>query len=123
LLENMVDEYDLKVCKSYLNSPEKSINPTEIIQNIYKDIRKGNSKKNIIINFLYTLANSIVAIAKTNNYKHIAFSGGVFQNTTLLDMLIELTPTEIKLYFHTEVSPNDENISFGQLMYYLHIKN
>ncbi len=123
LLENLVTNYDLKSCKNYVNTLEKGISATEIIRNIDRDIKRGESKENIIINFLFTLASAIVKIAKTNNYKHIALSGGVFQNTILMDMLIELTPKEIKLYFHKDLSPNDENISFGQIMYYLHIKN
>jgi len=119
----LVTNYDLKSCKNYVNTLEKGISATEIIRNIDRDIKRGESKENIIINFLFTLASAIVKIAKTNNYKHIALSGGVFQNTILMDMLIELTPKEIKLYFHKDLSPNDENISFGQIMYYLHIKN
>lgn len=122
LLENIVENYDLKSCESYLNSSEE-FSAKQIISNIYKDILIGISNKTIIHNFLFTLGNYIVEFAKNNNYKHIAFSGGVFQNTTLVDMIIELAPKEIKLYFHSNLSPNDENISFGQLMYYLHIKN
>ncbi len=122
LLENIVENYDLKSCKSYLNSSEE-FSAKQIMSNIYKDILLGISNKTIIHNFLFTLGNYIVEFAKNNNYKHIAFSGGVFQNTTLIDMIIELAPEEIKLYFHSNLSPNDENISFGQLMYYLHIKN
>ena len=123
LLENSISTYDLNTCKRYLNSTEKGISATEIIHNIYMDLQIGETKENCIINFLYTLASSIIAVAKSNNYSHIACSGGVFQNTTLVDMLIELTPKEIKLYFHKDLSPNDENICFGQLMYYLHINN
>jgi len=123
LLENLVTDYNLKNCKSYLSAIEKGISAKEIINNIFKDIKAGKPKQSIILNFLFTLANAIIEIAKTNNYKHVAFSGGVFQNTTLVDMLIELAPKEIKLYFHKDLSPNDENISFGQLMYYVHIKN
>ena len=122
LLENFVEYYDLKSCKSYLNFSEV-FSAKEIILNIYKDILIGSSSKSIIVNFLFTLANFIVNYAEKHHYKHLAFSGGVFQNTTLIDMLIELAPKEIKLYFHKDLSPNDENISFGQLMYYLHIKN
>jgi hydrogenase maturation protein HypF len=122
LLENVVETYDFKSCKSYLNSSEV-FSAKEIILNIYKDISIGNSSKSIIPNFLFTLANFIVNYAEKHHYKHLAFSGGVFQNTTLIDMLIELAPKEIKLYFHKDLSPNDENISFGQLMYYLHLKN
>jgi len=123
LLENLVINYNLKFCKSYLSSIEKGISSKEIINNIFKDIKMGKSKKSIISNFLFTLASTIIEMAKTNNYKYVAFSGGVFQNTILVDMLIELAPKEIKLYFHKDLSPNDENISFGQLMYYIHIKN
>ena len=121
LLENSISSYDIKSCKSYLSAPEKGISATEIIKNIYADFQNGNPTNQLILNFLYTLAYSIVAFAKTKNYKKIAFSGGVFQNTTLVDIIIELAPKEIKLYFHKDLSPNDENISFGQLMYYLNI--
>jgi len=123
LMENLITAYKLNSCKSYLVTIENEISSEEIIRNIGIDFKNGNSKENIIINFLYTLANAIIEIAKTNQYNHIAFSGGVFQNTTLVDMLLELAPKELKLYFHNNLSPNDENISFGQLMYYLNIKN
>ena len=121
LLENKITDYDISNCKNYLTSIENGISATQIISAIYNDIQQGSLTQNIIANFLFTLANSIIAIAKKHNYKHIALSGGVFQNTTLVDMLIALTPKEIKLYFHKDLSPNDENISFGQIMYYLKI--
>lgn len=122
LLENLVTGYNLKHCKSYIHNFEGKISSKEIIKNIAIDIKNGINKEKIVANFIFTLANLIITIAKINNYKHVAFSGGVFQNSTLVDMLLELAPKEIKLYFHTNLSPNDENISFGQLMYYLHIK-
>ncbi|MDP3360099.1 MAG: carbamoyltransferase HypF [Lutibacter sp.] len=122
LLENKISNYVLKSCRSYLLDPKNGISATEIIKNIYADLNNGTAKENIIVNFLYTLASAIIELAKTNNYKHVACSGGVFQNTTLVDIIIELAPKEIKLYFHKDLSPNDENVSFGQLMYYLNIK-
>ena len=121
LLENRIAEYNLKSCRSYLSDPEKGISATEIIKNIFGDLQNKKPTEQIILNFLYTLASSIVELAKNKNYKHIAFSGGVFQNTTLVDLLIALAPKEIKLYFHKDLSPNDENVSFGQMMYYLNI--
>jgi hydrogenase maturation protein HypF len=122
LMENRIQNYDLKSCICYLLAPEKGISAIEIIKNIYADIQRKTPSEEIIINFLYTLAFSIIEMAKSKNYKHITFSGGVFQNTTLLDLLIALAPKEINLYFHKDLSPNDENSSFGQLMYYLNIK-
>ncbi|WP_456424290.1 carbamoyltransferase HypF [Lutibacter sp.] len=123
LLENLVVDYDLKSSINYLPDFESEISSKEIIKNIAIDLKKGTKKEKIIVNFLFTLATIIIEMTKINNYKHVAFSGGVFQNTTLVDMLIELAPKGIKLYFHKDLSPNDENISFGQLMYYVHIKN
>ena len=123
LLENYIQGYKLENCRYYLSENETEFSANEIIKSIYKDLKEGVSKKDIIANFLFTLASYIIDVAIKNNIKNIAFSGGVFQNTTLVDMLIELTPKKIKLYFHKDLSPNDENISFGQMMYYFHIKN
>tara|TARA_R110001583_G_scaffold179638_2_gene336525 strand:+ start:24560 stop:26815 length:2256 start_codon:yes stop_codon:yes gene_type:complete len=123
LLENLVSEYELSACKSYLIKFETEISSEEIIKNIATDFKNGIPKQTIVINFLFTVATIIIEVSKSNNYNHIALSGGVFQNTILVDMLLELAPKELKLYFHKEVSPNDENVSFGQLMYYLNIKN
>ncbi|MBT8314932.1 MAG: carbamoyltransferase HypF [Maribacter sp.] len=123
LMENLVLDYDLKSCKSYLSPTESTISPKVIINNIYADVELGEPRERIITNFLFTLANSVLKVAKNYGFEHIALSGGVFQNTTLVDMLREVVPSEIYLYFHKELSPNDENISFGQIMYYEHIKN
>ncbi|MCF6214364.1 MAG: carbamoyltransferase HypF [Flavobacteriaceae bacterium] len=122
LLENHVTDYELASCKSYLPNYEDSISAKSILKNIYADLINGISKENIIVNFLFTLASSILKTARNHHFTNIALSGGVFQNTTLIDMLIALAPKEKKLYFHKDLPPNDENISFGQIMYYLNIK-
>ena len=62
-------------------------------------------------------------IADKHNLKTIAFSGGVFQNTTLIDMVKEIGDAKYRLYFNRNLAPNDENISFGQIMYYLNCMN
>jgi len=123
LLENSISSYNLSKCKSYLSDFKKDISAKEIIFNIYKDLSDEKSKEEIAANFLYTLATLIIDMAKSNNYVNIALSGGVFQNSILVDMLLALAPSKINLYFHKELSPNDENISFGQMMYYLNINN
>jgi hydrogenase maturation protein HypF len=76
----------------------------------------------IALNFHCTLIKVIEKIAVWKNSKHIAFSGGVFQNSVLLDLAIQILKPNFKLYFHEKLSPNDENISFGQLNYYLNIQ-
>ncbi|GGK54975.1 MULTISPECIES: carbamoyltransferase HypF [Flavobacteriaceae] len=121
LLENSILNYNLKTCKTYCQLNSLGFSAKEIIKNIYKDVEEGIDRTQIISNFLFTLATHILNFSKEKGFNKIALSGGVFQNTTLVDMLIELASKEIKLYFHKDLSPNDENSSFGQLMYYLNI--
>jgi hydrogenase maturation factor HypF (carbamoyltransferase family) len=49
----------------------------------------------------------------------LAFSGGVFQNALLVDLLIQNTKKTKTVYFQKEVSPNDEGVALGQIAYYL----
>jgi hydrogenase maturation protein HypF len=124
LMENLVDTYDLSACNSYCSILENGLIPTrELLLNLFLDLKSGNKKENVVVNFFYTLASLIFQIAQKYNFKHIAFSGGVFQNTTLIDMIKEIGEKEYKLYFNINLAPNDENISFGQMMYYLQCSN
>jgi hydrogenase maturation protein HypF len=123
LIENYIMDYKLEDCESYCSKLKGGLVPTkELFYNLHVDYKKGNSKENVITNFLFTLASLVYQIADHNNLKIIAFSGGVFQNTTLIDMIKEIGEAEYKLYFNRNLSPNDENISFGQIMYYLNVK-
>ncbi|MGB5362034.1 MAG: carbamoyltransferase HypF [Aureibaculum sp.] len=124
LLENYIENYDLNTCKSYGNVLDDLVIPTQLIlKNIYIDINAGLPKKAIIANFLYTLANIILTIAKQNNFNKLAFSGGVFQNTVLIDMLKEMAQNDYELYFNINLAPNDENVSYGQITYHLNSVN
>jgi len=121
LLENYITSYNIKYCVSYCPSIDHNIIPAKVIlNNLHLDVKKGITKDLIIANFLYTLATIIIEVAKSQNIKNIAFSGGVFQNTILIDMIKEIAKNNYKLYFNRNLAPNDENISFGQIMYYLH---
>lgn len=119
LLENSIKSYNLSKAINYLEK-SNSFSAKTIIQGVYADKLAQKSLNDILTNFIFTLAKYIISEAEKNNFEHVALSGGIFQNTTLIDMLLELAPSKIKLYFHTNLAPNDENISFGQLMYYLH---
>ncbi|MEM7549938.1 MAG: carbamoyltransferase HypF [Bacteroidota bacterium] len=76
---------------------------------------KHNSE--LAARFHQTLVSVIKEIADTMGYQHIAFSGGVFQNGLLVDLINIQMGEDYKLYFHKELSPNDENISYGQLVH------
>ena len=123
LLENYVTDYNLDSCSLYCSVlKDGTISTKDMLYRIFLDYNSGNSKEKIIINFFYTLASIIFQTAKKYQYKKIAFSGGVFQNSILIDMIKELGDVKYKLYFNINLAPNDENISYGQIMYYLHCK-
>lgn len=76
----------------------------------------------IAARFHLTLVRIVAAVAKKTNCQTLGFSGGVFQNSLLIDLLIQELGGSFKLLFHSQLSPNDESISLGQLAWY-HIKN
>ncbi|MDN3656537.1 carbamoyltransferase HypF [Ferruginibacter paludis] len=93
--------------------------PTGIlISNIVMDIKKGLTVDFIAAKFHYSLAHLVRIIAGYLDVKMIACSGGVFQNAVLVDLCKIRLANDYQLFFHKNLSPNDENISFGQLVYY-----
>ncbi|WP_047244923.1 carbamoyltransferase HypF [Maribacter thermophilus] len=103
---------------------EKNIPVKTLMSNILKTKTEGLSKSQIAHGFIHTLALSILKMARQNHCKTIACSGGVFQNSLLVEKLSQLGKKQgFKLKFNRILSSNDENISFGQLCYYQYIKN
>lgn len=96
-----------------------NIHTQKLFQNILQDLNIGYDKSYIAFKFHWSLVKIIAAVADDCNVKKIAFSGGVFQNTLLLDLITEQLSPNYQLYFHQQLSPNDENISFGQWAYAL----
>ncbi|NNE77020.1 MAG: carbamoyltransferase HypF [Pricia sp.] len=99
---------------SYLDG----MSTTPIIEGVVSDLNNSTTKNEIAFKFHYSLVKMVEKIAFTNNIEKIAFSGGVFQNGLLVDLMMIHLEDNFKLYFHQEVSPNDENIALGQLAYY-----
>ena len=113
------DYIDFLQNENYEKIPSK-----HIIQSVVKAHQEGICKERIAFSFICTLAKCIIKVAKANSIKTIACSGGVFQNSLLVSMLDQMTKKEnINLKLNCKLSANDENISFGQLMYHQHIKN
>tara|TARA_R110000868_G_scaffold411690_2_gene707539 strand:- start:6983 stop:9244 length:2262 start_codon:yes stop_codon:yes gene_type:complete len=124
LLENEARMYIGNDCLNFLAGVAFQNIPTKtIIQNIHQAMVNGFSIPQIAKSFIHTLALVIFKIAKQNNFSHIACSGGVFQNSVLIQKLIKLAEnSKTNLKFNRILPSNDENISFGQLSYYQHIK-
>lgn len=101
--------------ESYLNEIDSRPVPvTTLFKGIIQDIQSRKSPPYIAAKFHYSLVDIIDKIATDRRVNRIAFSGGVFLNSVLVDLLHYHLSTKYKLYFHKELSPNDENISFGR---------
>ena len=88
----------------------------ELLQSIIEAKSRGESVGKIALDFHVSLVGLILNVANRVEVKDLAFSGGVFQNALLIDLLIyHLSPLDFTLFFHKKLSPNDENISAGQL--------
>ncbi len=124
LLENQLTSSNNERDGFYLfASDEENLSPKLIIKGIFLDLKKGISRDIIVSKFMVTLAKIVYYMAEKYKVKDLAFSGGVFQNSFLVDLLIDLKGNDYNLYFNKSFSPNDENISFGQMMYALHMEN
>ncbi len=123
-LEQMATQYikrhGLNFTSSYFKEKTKyqCIPTKSLMTKIIKDLKDGQSKAFIAAKFHYSLMKLIEMIATNLKIKKIAFSGGVFQNGLLVDLIHHHLSADFDLYFHQQLPPNDENLSFGQLVCY-----
>ncbi|MDX1939490.1 MAG: carbamoyltransferase HypF [Saprospiraceae bacterium] len=110
----------LKCNESYITETfSSSTVPTNtLVQKLLSDLQEGRSKDYIAAKFLMSLVSIIKQVAYYTNCRKLAFSGGVFQNELLVDLILYHLKDEFELFFHQQLSPNDECISFGQLINY-----
>jgi hydrogenase maturation protein HypF len=122
-LENMASKYyynnKITLTDSYLN---KSQIPENFIKHLFTeiihDLDNNIEREKIAAKFHISLVDYIIHVANKLNVNKLAFSGGVFQNALLIDIINDFMRDSFDLYFQNEFSPNDEGIPFGQLMYY-----
>jgi len=84
---------------------------------IISDLENATSVSCIAAKFHLTLVHWIGHRADLEKVAKIGFSGGVFQNTLLVDLIWYHLKDRYELLFHKDLSSNDENISFGQLIF------
>lgn len=89
------------------------------IQALLLDIEVEKDKATMAWKVFYSLYKMILQVAEHFNIDCLAFSGGVFQNALLVHLLTENTPANKTLFFHRQLSANDENIGLGQVAYYI----
>ena len=90
-----------------------------MMEEAIRELKTGTPKDQIAARFHETLVAVIDIIARQGKYHRLAFSGGVFQNAVLVDLIQLRLKHKYTLYFHRQLPPNDENISFGQFIHYL----
>jgi hydrogenase maturation protein HypF len=109
---------DIPVSWLQENLSENILFPEYLILQIIKKIKEGKDDSEVAAWFHVQLVVAIKKIAFKNKCRKICFSGGVFQNGLLIDIILKIMAEDHKLYFNKEMPPNDENISFGQLIWY-----
>jgi hydrogenase maturation protein HypF len=110
------EEYPLHIRK---DEKPMTIDPTEMIRGIVRDLREGMSSSKISGKFHRTAARLIIetceAIRSEDRLKRVVLSGGVFQNMLLLSLVTEgLRSSGFDVYTHHLVPANDGGISLGQ---------
>ena len=124
-LENCAKGYDASSPIDLLKGIDHDkLSSYMLINNIVKAYRDGMDRQRLAYSFIFTLAKAILNVARKNSFKTIACSGGVFQNELLNSILQDKAKNaKFDLRLNQKLSPNDENLSFGQYMYHKNIKN
>jgi hydrogenase maturation protein HypF len=94
----------------------------EMVEAVVSDARKGVPAGTVARRFHDTLASAVLAavdrLAESTGARHVALSGGVFQNVTLLaSVLSGLRKRKLLPLIHRKVPANDGGISLGQAYY------
>ncbi len=104
----------------------KGVDPTiievnDVIAGVVSDLERGISHENISAKFHNTIVRFSLDVtrelSKIYGMKKVCFSGGVFQNRYLLNMMIDLfEDAGFEVFFHRQLPTNDGCISYGQVI-------
>lgn len=98
-------------------SPEAAVIPVQtLLSSMADDLLSGIEAAQVAARFHRSLVDIIAVVAQQEACRGIAFSGGVWQNALLVDLARVVLGNAFSLYFHRQLSPNDENVAFGQLV-------
>lgn len=100
----------------------QTFSPRFLLQQLLNKLQQGASEAEIAAWFHVRLVLIIQHAALLAKGHQICCSGGVFQNGLLVDLVVKILGPQHRLYFNQELSPNDENISFGQLQWFSHVR-
>lgn len=97
-------------------------------QCLLNDIKQQTPKSIIAAKFHQSLANVIVetvnCLRQENTFNQVVLTGGVFQNTILLNLVkTQLKNIKINILTHSLIPPNDGGLSLGQALITAALKN
>jgi hydrogenase maturation protein HypF len=118
-LENHPDyheKYDVEI------TDKGGVRTRDLISGILDDKLRGVNPAQVALKFHISLVEVIQKFLIKFDMQSVVFSGGVFQNSLLVDLIYKKLNDKYSVYFHNELSPNDECIPFGQLIAYQILK-
>jgi len=120
--EGELGEYPLKI---FEHEERFIVDPDPIIEGIVEDIQRKENPSVISARFHNSIAQIIsqmaVKIRQRNGLSDVFLSGGVFQNTLLLEKTWGiLAENGFRVHIHKKIPPNDGCISLGQAYHALH---
>lgn len=121
VLENLFDESKI-TSESEKRYKFEIINGKISVKNAFLSALKDEPSV-AASNFINALAKIMLQIAKRQNLE-VVLSGGVFQNATLLNLVVQkFSASGVKFYLHKNTPSNDSGVAIGQLMAYLSALN
>jgi hydrogenase maturation protein HypF len=116
-LEALVDSQEDKAYPFAIS--DCLINPIPMFQSLVADIRDGVSVNRIAARFHNGIAQMVLQVCRrirsATGLKEVVLSGGVWQNMTLLSMVVPLLKSDgFRIYFHRQVPANDGGVALGQ---------
>lgn len=115
LLETCASKAD---AEDFVRSPEAPFSLSIYLTDLIEEIKLGVPKENLAYRFHLMLVDWIERVAEQQGITRLAFSGGVFQNALLNKLICKKLGERFQLYFHVQLSCNDECIGFGQMAFY-----
>ncbi len=97
-------------------SEKGMVRTSDMISGILTDKLNGIDPAQIALKFHISLSDVVRKFLIKFDIQKAVFSGGVFQNSLLVDLIYDSLRDNCSVYFHRELSPNDECIPFGQLV-------
>ncbi|MGZ3952553.1 MAG: carbamoyltransferase HypF, partial [Flavisolibacter sp.] len=109
--KNAIDYYPINLTNNRLQH-------NVMLPYVFEDLEKKEDVALIAWKIFCSLAMAVEHVSNFLAIDKIAFSGGVFQNELLTSLIINQLSSQKDLYFHKQLSPNDECIGFGQVACY-----